>query len=64
MKFSELYRLLQENGWTIKPGKRKGGHDKLVHPDFGFTILMGRHKSQEVPSGTLNKILKDAKIKL
>ncbi len=63
MKYSELYRLLEQNGWEKRPGKRKGGHDKYVHPDFGYSIIAGRHVSQEVPNGTLNTILKQAGLK-
>lgn len=63
MKYSELYRILQQNGWVLKKGKRKGGHDKLVHPDHGYSILVGRHQSQEVPTGTYLKIMKDAGLK-
>lgn len=60
MKFSELYRLLEDNGWEIKKGKK---HYKYVHPDFKTPIPVGRHSSQEVPTGTLAKILKDAGLK-
>lgn len=63
MKFSELYRLLEEHGWQLKPGKRKGGHDKYVHPDYEGSIIVGRHPSQEVPTGTLNEIMKKAGLK-
>lgn len=62
MKYNELYKILKEHGWTIKEGKRKGGHDKFVHPDFDYSIPVGRHQSQEVPTGTLKSILKDAGI--
>lgn len=60
MKFSELYRLLEENGWEKKEGKK---HSKYVHPDYSTFIPVGRHKSKEVPKGTLEKILKDAGLK-
>ena len=63
MKYTELYRLLQRYGWELREGKRKGGHDKLVHPDFKHSIIIGRHKTQEVPPGTLRQILRDAGIK-
>ena len=55
VKFSELYRLLESNGWIKSKGKR---HTKYVHPDFDFFIPVGRHSSAEVPTGTLNAILK------
>ena len=59
VKFSELYRLLEANGWERKKGKR---HHKYVNPDFDYFIPVGRHESQEVPTGTLKKILKDAQL--
>ncbi len=59
VKFSELYRLLEANGWKRKSGKK---HDKYVHPDKTFFIPVGRHASKEVPTGTLHAILRDAGI--
>ena len=61
MKFSELVRLLEKNGFKI--GKEKGsiryygkaGWDKLVRVDY--------HGSKEVPTGTCHAILKAAGIK-
>ena len=60
VKFSELYRLLESNGWKIKKGSR---HFKYVHSDFDFFIPVGRHKSAEVPTVTLNSILRAAGLK-
>jgi len=60
MKFSELYRLLEENGWTIKKGAK---HIKYIHPDFDKPIPVGRHPSKEVPKGTLEAILREARLK-
>lgn len=60
MKYSELYRMLEEHGWQRMQGKR---HFKYVHPDFRYSIIVGRHVSQEVPTGTLNEILKQAGLK-
>ncbi|GHT39025.1 hypothetical protein AGMMS49965_03950 [Bacteroidia bacterium] len=60
MKFSELYRLLEANGWTIKKGKK---HTKYVHPDFSIPVPVGRHPSKEVPTGTLEAIKKEAGLK-
>lgn len=60
MKFSELYRLLERNGWTKDEG---GKHSKYVHPDYETFVAVGRHPSKEVPTGTLNKILKDTGLK-
>ena len=61
MKFSELVRLLQKNGFRIIKEKgsiryyAKSGHDKLIRVDY--------HGSKEVPTGTCKSILKAAGIK-
>jgi predicted RNA binding protein YcfA (HicA-like mRNA interferase family) len=60
MKFSELYKLLEKHGWEKREGKR---HAKYVHPEFRDFIPVGRHPGREVPTGTLNKILKSAGLK-
>ena len=61
MKFSELVRLLEENGFKII--KKKGsiryygkqGYEKLIRVDY--------HGSKEIPTGTCNAILKAADLK-
>ncbi len=61
MKFSELVRLLEKNGFKIVKEKGsiryygKQGWDKLIRVDY--------HGSKEVPTGTSNSILKAAGIK-
>lgn len=61
MKFSELVRLLERNGFELVKEKgsiryyAKSGLDKLVRIDY--------HGSREVPSGTCDVILKAAGLK-
>ena len=61
MKFSELVRLLEQNGFRIVKEKGsiryygKAGWDKLIRVDY--------HSSKEVPKGTCHVILKAAGIK-
>jgi len=61
MKFSELIRLLEKNGFHLLKEKgsiryySKPGHEKLVRVDF--------HGTKEVPTGTCHAILKAAGIK-
>jgi len=61
VKFSELVRLLESNGFSLVKEKGsiryygKAGWDKLIRVDY--------HGSKEVPSGTCNAILKAAGIK-
>lgn len=60
VKFSELVRLLEKNGFTIVKHKgsiryyRKTGWEKLIRVDY--------HGSREVPTGTCHAILKAAGI--
>lgn len=61
MKFSELVRLLEDNGFRIIKEKGsiryygKQGWDRLVRVDF--------HGSKEVPKGTCHAIMKAAGLK-
>ena len=61
MKFSELVRLLERNGFEIVRQKGsiryygKMGWDRLIRVDY--------HGSKEVPTGTCHAILKAAGIK-
>ena len=61
MKFTELVRLLETNGFRLIKEKgsiryyAKAGHDKLVRVDF--------HGAKEIPTGTCHAILKAAGIK-
>ncbi len=61
MKFSELVRLLEANGFRLV--KEKGsiryygrrGHDRLIRLDY--------HGAKEAPTGTCHAILKAAGVK-
>ena len=61
MKFSELVRLLEQNGFRIIKEKgsiryyAKRGWDNLIRVDY--------HGSKEVPKGTCHAILKGAGIR-
>lgn len=61
MKFRELVRLLEENGFRLVREKgsiryyAKPGVDKLIRVDY--------HGAKEVPTGTCHAILKAAGLK-
>jgi predicted RNA binding protein YcfA (HicA-like mRNA interferase family) len=61
MKFSELVKLLEKNGFRLLKEKgsiryySKQGWDKLIRVDF--------HGAKEVPKGTCSAILKAAGVK-
>jgi predicted RNA binding protein YcfA (HicA-like mRNA interferase family) len=61
MRFSELVRLLEDNGFALVKERGsiryygKTGWDRLIRLDY--------HGSREVPTGTCHAILKAAGIK-
>ncbi|MBW5406892.1 toxin HicA (plasmid) [Morganella morganii] len=60
MKSSELIKLLEKNGWELD--RIKGSHHQFTHPDFSVLITVP-HPRKDLKTGTLNQILKDAKLK-
>ena len=61
MKFSELVRLLEKNGFKIV--KEKGSIRYYGKPGLNNLIRVDFHGSKEVPTGTCYSILKDAGLK-
>ena len=61
MRFSELVRLLENNGFKII--KEKGSIRYYGKPAWDKLIRVDYHGSKEVPKGTCYAILKAAGIK-
>jgi len=61
MKFSEMVRLLENNGFKIV--KEKGSIRYYAKQGCANLIRIDYHGAKEVPSGTCNTILKSAGIK-
>lgn len=61
MKFSELVRLLEENGFRVI--KEKGSIRYYGKPGWDKLIRIDYHGPKEVPKGTCHAILKAAGIK-
>jgi predicted RNA binding protein YcfA (HicA-like mRNA interferase family) len=60
MKYSQLHRLLEQDGWYIL---RTGKHHIYVHPSKPGKLMVGNHGSDEVAKGTQISILKKAGLK-
>ena len=58
MKFSELVRLLEQNGFKLI--KEKGSIRYYGKPGWEKLIRIDYHSSKEVPTGTCHAILKAA----
>lgn len=61
MKFSELVRLLEHNGFTLI--KEKGSIRYYGKPGIERLIRIDYHGSKEVPTGTCHAILSAAGLK-
>ncbi len=61
MKFSELVRLLEQDGFTLI--REKGSIRYYGKPGIPRLIRVDYHGAKEVPTGTCNAILKAAGLK-
>jgi len=60
MTTRELKRKLISEGWKIAQGSR---HELATHPNKpGLKVAIPRHTG-DIPTGTLNRILKDTDLK-
>ena len=61
MKVKEIIRILERDGWRI--ARIKGSHRQLRHPERPGTVTIAGKESTDIPTGTLNSILKQARLK-
>jgi predicted RNA binding protein YcfA (HicA-like mRNA interferase family) len=61
VKFSELVKLLEKNGFKIM--KEKGSIRYYGKPGWDKLIRIDYHGAKEVPTGTCHSVLKAAGIK-
>ncbi|MGV3560778.1 type II toxin-antitoxin system HicA family toxin [Larkinella arboricola] len=61
MKASELIKLIEAKGWY--EDRRKGSHRIFKHPDIKGHLSIPDHGKQDLKPGTLNDLLKQAKLK-
>lgn len=61
MKYKKLERLVKKAG-CYDTGRQQAGHPLWYSPATGKLFQMSNHPSQEVATGTLNKIKKAAGI--
>jgi predicted RNA binding protein YcfA (HicA-like mRNA interferase family) len=61
MKFSELIRLLEQNGFKLV--REKGSIRYYAKPGVDRLIRVDYHGAKEIPTGTCNAILKAADLK-
>ena len=60
MTYSELKKILKKNG--CYPVKEGASHEIWFSSNTGKKFTVGRHNTQEIPTGTLKSIMKSAGI--
>lgn len=61
VKVRDLVALLETDGW--KQVRQKGSHLQFYHPVKSGTVTVAGQPSVDIPTGTLNNILKQAGLK-
>lgn len=61
VKVKELIKLIEKDGWYLV--RLKGSHRQFHHPTKSGTVTIAGKESVEVPTGTLNSVLKQAGLK-
>jgi len=56
MKWSELRKLAEQNGWRLS--RHGANHDIYEHQERSGKLLVGRHSSEEIKTGLMKKLLK------
>ncbi|MEZ2346317.1 type II toxin-antitoxin system HicA family toxin [Terriglobus sp. RCC_193] len=61
MKFRELRKLVEQDGWFHD--SQKGSHAHYEHPTKKGKVTIAGHPNDDVPPGLLNAILKQTGLK-
>jgi predicted RNA binding protein YcfA (HicA-like mRNA interferase family) len=61
MKVRALIKMIKTDGWYLV--RTKGSHRQFYHPTKPGTVTIAGKPGIDIPSGTLNSILKQAGLK-
>lgn len=61
MKVRDITKLIEANGWYVVV--TKGSHRQYKHPTKSGRVTIAGHPNDDLAPGTLNSILKQAKLK-
>lgn len=61
MKIHEVIRLLERDGWRLH--ETRGSHRQYKHPEKPGRVTVAGRLSDELAPGTLNSVLKQARLK-
>jgi predicted RNA binding protein YcfA (HicA-like mRNA interferase family) len=61
VKFREVIKLIETDGWYL--ARTRGSHRHYKHPTKPGIVTIAGHPNVDIPKGTLNSILKQARLK-
>ena len=61
MKVRELLKMIETDGWYLV--RTRGDHRQFHHPTKPGTVTVAGKPGVDIPPGTLNSILKQARLK-
>ena len=61
MKARDVIALIESDGWMLV--RTKGSHRQVQHPAKPGTVTIAGNPGADIPSGTLNSVLKQAGLK-
>jgi len=61
MKVRDIIKLIEADGWYIVV--TKGSHRQYKHPKKLGRVTIAGHPSDEMATGTMNSVLKQAQLK-
>ncbi|APC08274.1 type II toxin-antitoxin system HicA family toxin [Neomoorella thermoacetica] len=61
MKVRDIIKLIERDGWYLIT--QKGSHRQFKHPVKQGRVTIAGHLNDDLAPGTLNSILKQAKLK-
>ncbi|MDO9536120.1 MAG: type II toxin-antitoxin system HicA family toxin [Bacillota bacterium] len=61
MKIREIIKLIEKDGWYLV--RQKGSHKQYKHPEKWGRVTIAGNQNDDLATGTLNSILKQAGLK-
>jgi predicted RNA binding protein YcfA (HicA-like mRNA interferase family) len=61
MKIRDIIKLIEAEGWYLV--ETRGSHRQYKHPTIPGRVTIAGHPNDDLAPGTLNSILKQAKLK-
>jgi predicted RNA binding protein YcfA (HicA-like mRNA interferase family) len=61
VKIRDILKMIENDGWYLV--ETKGSHRQFKHPEKAGRVTIAGHPGDDVAPGTLNSIVKQAKLK-